>query len=55
MIDPKFGSEDQEMIVYEVGIRGVSKKLRAASLLIFQESLISNIELVYEARCLTER
>ena len=48
----KFGSEDQAMIVYDVEIPGLPKKLRAASLLSFQEELISSIELVYDTGCL---
>lgn len=45
-----FGSEDQAMIVYEVEIPGLSKKLQAASLLSFQEGLISKIELFYDTK-----
>jgi len=45
-----FGSEDQAMIVYEVEIPGLSKKLQAASLLSFQEGLISKIELFYDSK-----
>ncbi len=44
-----FGSEDQAMIVYEVEIPGLFKKLQAASLLSFQEGLISKIELFYDS------
>ena len=54
-VHEKFGSENQAMIVYDVDIPGLSKKLRAASLLSFQEGLISNIELVYDTRCLTDK
>lgn len=54
-IHAKFGSENQAMIVYDVNIPGLSKNLRAASLLSFQEGLISNIELVYDTRCLTDK
>ncbi len=49
-IRSKFGSEDQAMIVYEVEIPGLSKKLQAASLLSFQEGLISKIELFYDSK-----
>lgn len=45
-----FGSEDQAMIVYEVEIPGLSKKLQAASLLSFKEGLISKIELFYDSK-----
>lgn len=45
-----FSSEDQAMIVYEVEIPGLSKKLQAASLLSFQEGLISKIELFYDTK-----
>ncbi|MCL6756494.1 MAG: nuclear transport factor 2 family protein [Candidatus Rhabdochlamydia oedothoracis] len=54
-VHAKFGSENQAMIVYDVDIPGLPKKLRAASLLSFQEGLISNIELVYDTRCLTDK
>lgn len=49
-----FGSEDQAMIVYEVEIPGLSKNLQAASLLSFQEGLISKIELFYDSKSLTK-
>ena len=49
-IRSKFGSEDQTMIVYEVEIPGLPKKLQAASLLSFQEGLISKIELFYDSK-----
>ncbi len=53
-IHAQFGSENQAVIVYDVyiDIPGLSKNLRAASLLSFQEGLISNIELVYDTQCL---
>lgn len=54
MIRAKFGSEAQAMIVYDVEIPGLAKDLRAASLLSFQEGLISKIELIYDTRCLME-
>lgn len=49
-IRAKFGGENQAMIVYEVEIPGLSKKLQAASLLSFQEGLISKIELFYDSK-----
>lgn len=49
-IRSKFGSEDQAMIVYEVEIPGLLKKLQAASLLSFQGELISKIELFYDSK-----
>jgi hypothetical protein len=49
----EFGSKDQAMIVYEVEIPGLTKKLRAASLLSFQEGLISKIELFYDTKSLS--
>lgn len=52
-IRAKFGSEDQAMIVYEVEIPGLTKKLQAASLLSFQEELISKIELFYDSKGLS--
>jgi len=54
-IRAKFGSDTQAMIVYDVEIPGLPKNLRAASLLSFQDGLISNIELIYDTRCLTEK
>lgn len=54
-IRAKFGSETQAMIVYDVEIPGLAKDLRAASLLNFQEGLISKIELIYDMRCLMEK
>lgn len=45
-----FGSEDQAMIVYEVEIPDITKKLQAASLLSFEEGLISKIELFYDTK-----
>lgn len=53
-IRAQFGSEDQAMIVYDVEIPHFSKNLRAASLLNFQDGLISKIELIYDTRCFTE-
>lgn len=54
-IRAQFGSETQAVIVYDVEIPGLDKDLRAASLLGFQEGLISNIELIYDMRCLMEK
>ncbi len=54
-IRAKFGSEDQAMIVYDVEILGLTKALRAASLLRFREGLISHIELFYDSKSLVER
>jgi len=51
-IRTQFGSEDQAMIVYEVEIPGLSKRLQAASLLSFQDGLISKIELFYDLKAL---
>jgi hypothetical protein len=51
-IRSKFGSEDQAMIVYDINIPSLAKDLHAASLLSFQEGLISKIELFYDSRCL---
>lgn len=51
-IRTQFGTEEQAMIVYEVEIPGLSQKLQAASLLSFQEGLISKIELFYDSKCL---
>lgn len=48
-IRTKFGSENQAMIVYDVDIPGFPKKLQAASLLSFEEGLISKIELFYDS------
>ena len=55
IIRAQFGSEDQAVIVYDVDIPGFAKKLRAASLLSFQDGLISKIELIYDTRCLMEK
>lgn len=53
-IRAKFGSEDQAMIVYDVEIPNFAKNLSAASLLSFQEGLISKIELIYDTQCFME-
>jgi len=50
-IQAKFGSEDQAIIVYDVEIPNFAKSLRAASLLSFQDGLISKLELIYDASC----
>ena len=52
-IRAQFGSEDQAMIVYEIEIPGLPKKLQAASLLSFQDGLISKIELFYDSKALS--
>jgi hypothetical protein len=52
-IRAQFGSENQAMIVYDVEIPGLPKKLQAASLLSFQEGLISKIELFYDSKGLS--
>lgn len=49
----KFGSSDQAMIIYEVEISGLSKPLKAASLLSFKDGLISEIELIYNMKILS--
>jgi hypothetical protein len=49
-----FGGDHQAMIVYEVEIPGFPKKLKAASLLSFQDGLISRIELFYDTKGLRE-
>jgi hypothetical protein len=49
-IRAQFGSENQAMIVYDVEIPGLPKKLQAASLLSFQDGLISKIELFYDTK-----
>jgi hypothetical protein len=54
-IRAKFGSGDQAMIVYDVEIPNFAKTLRAASLLSFQEGLISKIDLIYDTRCFMEK
>ncbi|MBA3722514.1 MAG: nuclear transport factor 2 family protein [Parachlamydiaceae bacterium] len=51
-IRAKFGGFDQAMIVYDVVIPGISKKMHAASLLSFKEGLISKIELIYDTNSL---
>lgn len=52
-IREQFRSETKSMIVYEVEIPGLVKKLQAASLLSFQDGLISKIELFYDSKELT--
>ena len=47
-----FGSENQAVIIYEVEIPGLSKKLDAASLLSFNEGLIAKIQLFYDTKSL---
>lgn len=55
IIQSKFGSEDQAIVVYEVEIPHFSKNLRAASLLSFKEGLISNIDLIYDTQPLKSK
>lgn len=52
-IRTQFDSENQAMVVYEVEIPGLSKKLQAASLFNFQEGLISKIEVFYDSKVLS--
>ncbi len=47
-----FGTENKAMIVYEVDIPGLPKKLQASSLLSFEDGLISKIELFYDSKIL---
>jgi len=54
-IRAQFGSDSQAMIVYDVEIPGLDKPLRAASLLSFQDGLISSIELIYDMSCFIEK
>ncbi|MGH2612321.1 MAG: nuclear transport factor 2 family protein [Rhabdochlamydiaceae bacterium] len=54
-IRAKFGSENQAVIIYDVEIPNFAKILRAASLLSFQEGLISKIDLIYDTRCFMEK
>lgn len=49
-IRAQFGGDHQAMIVYEIEIPGFPKKLQAASLLSFQDGLISQIELFYDSK-----
>jgi hypothetical protein len=50
-IRAKFGSENQAVVIYDVEIPNLNKPLRAASLLSFQEGLISKIDLIYDTGC----
>ena len=54
-IRAKFGSENQAVIIYDVEIPNFAKTLRAASLLSFEEGLISKIDLIYDTRCFLEK
>ena len=54
-IRSKFGSEDQAVIIYDVEIPNFANPLRAASLLSFQDGLISKIDLIYDTRCFMEK
>jgi hypothetical protein len=53
-IQAKFGSENQAVIIYDVEIPHFAKTLRAASLLSFQDGLISKIDLIYDTCCFME-
>lgn len=46
-----FGTESQAVVIYDVEIPNMDKPLRAASLLSFQDGLISKIDLIYDTRC----
>lgn len=50
-IRAKFGSDGQAVVIYDVEIPNLNKPLRAASLLSFQEGLISKIDLIYDTGC----
>ena len=54
-IRTKFGADDQAIIIYDVEIPAINKILRAVSLLSFQDSLISKIELIYDTGCLMKK
>ena len=54
-IRAKFGSENQAVIIYDVEILNFAKTLRAASILSFEEGLISKIDLIYDTRCFEEK
>ena len=49
-IRAKFGSEDQAMIVYEVEMAGPIGTTPSASLMTFQNGMITKIQLFYDAR-----
>ena len=49
-IREQFGSENRAVIVYEVEIPTLPKKILAVSLLGFKEGLIASIELIYDTR-----
>lgn len=53
-IRAEFGSENQAVVVYEVEIPGLCKKLQAVSLLSFHDGLISKIELFYDSKSLKD-
>jgi hypothetical protein len=54
-IRAKFGSENQAVVIYDVKIPSFAKSLRAASLLNFQDGLISKIDLIYDTRWFMEK
>lgn len=49
-IQSHFSSENQAVVIYEVEIPGLSKKLEAASLLSFKDGLIAKIQLFYDTK-----
>lgn len=53
-IHAKFGSENQAVVIYDLEMPTWSSPLRAASLLSFQEGLISKIELIYNMQGFVE-
>jgi hypothetical protein len=54
-IRAKFGREHQAMIVYDVDIPGISSQFPGASLLTFENGLITKIQLFYDASHFIER
>lgn len=49
-IRAKVGSGDQVMLVYDIDFPAPIERSSAAALLIFQEGLIANIEIFFDAR-----
>jgi hypothetical protein len=54
-IRAKFGAGDQAMIVYDIDMPGIAKDFPGASLLSFQDGMISKIELFYDGSRFVER
>jgi len=54
-IRSKFGSDDQAMVVYESDIPGVANAFPGASLMTFQDGLITKIELFYDGSFFLEK